>query len=186
MLKKLIKVICIMGILGLNACQNLPPVKTVASVDVNRFMGDWYVIAAIPTFMERDPYNPVEHYDKNPDGSIATTFTFNQGSLDGKLKVYHPTGFVVPGTGNAEWKMQFLWPFKSEYLIAYLSDDYQHTIIARNKRDYVWLMSRQPSIDQATFDQLTAKIKSLGYDLEKLEVFPHRNVIPPIKQPQSP
>lgn len=183
MLNNLIKVICIMSIFGLSACQNLPPIKTVGQVDVDRFMGDWYVIAAIPTIMERDPYNPVEHYEKNPDGTIATTFTYNQGALDGKLKVYHPTGFVVPDSGNAEWKMQFLWPFKSEYLIAYLSDDYQHTIVARNKRDYVWLMSRKPVIDQATFNQLVEKTKALGYDINKLEIFPHLNAKAPSKQP---
>jgi apolipoprotein D and lipocalin family protein len=183
MLKNLIKVICIMTILGLTACQNLPPIKTVAQVDVDRFMGDWYVIAAIPTFMESDPYNPVEHYDRNADGTIATTFAFNQGGFDGKLKTYHPTGFVVPDSGNAEWKMQFLWPFKAEYLIAYLSDDAQLTIIARNKRDYVWLMSRKPSMDQATFDTHVEKIKAMGYDISKLEVFPHLNVQPPLKQP---
>lgn len=181
MLKNLIKVICMITILGLTGCKNLPPIQTVAHVDVDRFMGDWYVIAAIPTFMERDPYNPVEHYDRNADGSIATTFTFNQGAFDGKLKVYHPTGFVVADSGNAEWQMQFLWPFKSEYLIAYLSDDGQHTIIARNKRDYVWLMSRQPAIDQASFEQLVAKIKAMGYDISKLEIFPHLNVPPPVK-----
>lgn len=172
-----------MSIFALSACQNLPSLKTVEKVDVDRFMGDWYVIAAIPTFMERDPYNPVEHYDMNPDGTIATTFTYNQGALDGKLKVYHPTGFVVPGSGNAEWKMQFLWPFKSEYLITYLSDDYQHTIVARNKRDYVWLMSRKPAIDQATYNDLVAKIKAWGYDTSKLEIFPHLNAKAPSKPP---
>lgn len=168
-----------MSIFGLTGCQNLPPIKTVEQVNLDRFMGDWYVIAAIPTLVERDPYNPVEHYERNQDGSIATTFTFNQGGFDGKLKSFHPTGFVVPNSGNAEWQMQFVWPFKSEYLIAYLSEDEQHTIIARNKRDYVWLMSRQPSINQATFDTLVSRIKDLGYDLSKLEVFPHLNAEPP-------
>lgn len=172
MLNKLLKVICMMSIFGLSACQTLPPIKPVAEVDLDRFMGDWYVIAAIPTLIENDPYHPVERYEKNADGSIATTFSFNQGSFDGKLKTYHPTGYVVEGTGNAEWKMQFVWPFKSEYLIAYLSEDYQHTIIARNKRDYVWLMSRQPHLSPETYDELVSKIQSMGYDIGKLRVFP--------------
>lgn len=174
MLNKLFKVICIMGIFSLTACQNLPPIKTVEQVDLDRFMGDWYVIAAIPTFIEKDPYNPVERYEKTSDGSIATTFSFRQGSFTGPLKVYHPTGFIVPGTGNAEWCMQFVWPFKSEYLIAYLDQDYQHTIIARNKRDYVWLMSRKPTLDQASYEQLVARIRAMGYDTSKLEVFKHQ------------
>lgn len=174
MLKILFKVISIMSIFGLTACQNLPPIKKVGQVNLERFMGDWYVIAAIPTFIEKDPYNPVERYQQNTDGSIATTFTFHQGSFDGPLKTYHPTGFVVEGSNNAEWKMQFVWPFKSEYLIAYLSEDYQHTVIARNKRDYVWLMSRQPHLDTDTYNTLVSKIKDLGYDTSKLQVFPHQ------------
>ncbi len=174
MLNNFIKVICIMSFLGLSACQSMPPIKTVAEVDLDRFMGDWFVIAAIPTIIENDPYNPVERYEKNPDGSIATTFSFNQSSFNGKLKTYHPTGFVVPGTGNAEWKMQFIWPFKSEYLIAYLSEDYQHTIIARNKRDYVWLMSRQPHLNREIYNDLVSKIQSMGYDTSKLRAFPQQ------------
>ena len=177
MLNILIKAFYIMTLFGLSACQSLPPIKTVSQVDLDRFMGRWYVIAAIPTLIETDPYNPVEHYEKNADGSIATTFSFRQSGFNGPQKIYHPTGFVVPETGNAEWKMQFIWPFKSEYLIAYLSDDYQHTIIARNKRDYVWLMSRTPQIDKDVYAKLVDQITSMGYDPRQLRVFPQQYTI---------
>ena len=53
-------------------------------------MGDWYVIANIPTFLEKNAYNPIESYEINPDGTIATTFSFNAGSYDGEQKIYHP------------------------------------------------------------------------------------------------
>lgn len=174
MIKKIVKVICCFFAGGLCACQNLTPLTTVADVDLDRFMGDWRVIAAIPTPIERDPYNPVESYRRQADGSIETTFSFHQGAFDGPLKTYHPTGYVVRGTGNAVWQMQFIWPFKSEYLIAYLSEDYQHTIIARNKRDYVWLMARSQHMDDATYAQLVARIASLGYDTSKLLRFPQQ------------
>lgn len=174
MLNNFLKVICMMSILGLGACRSLPPINTVAEVDLDRFMGDWFVIAAIPTMIENDPYNPVERYQKNADGSIATTFSFNQSGFDGQLKTYHPTGYIVEGTGNAEWKMQFVWPFKSEYLIAYLSEDYQQTIIARNKRDYVWIMSRQPHLSREIYNKLVSEIQSMGYDISKLRAFPQQ------------
>ncbi len=173
MMNNFIKVICMTILSVLTGCQSLPPIQTVPQVDLPRFMGQWYVIAAIPTFIEKDPHNPIEEYKANIDGSIATTFSFHQGGFNGPFKIYHPTGFVVPDSGNAEWKMQFVWPFKSEYLIVYLSDDYQHTIIARNKRDYVWLMSRSPNMDTQTYSDLVAKIKAMGYDISKLRVFPH-------------
>ena len=119
--------------------------------DLPRFMGDWYVIANIPTFLEKDAYNPVESYALNEDGTIATTFTFNDGSFEGEEKVYHPQGFIRNSDTNAEWGMQFLWPIKADYRIVYLDEDYQYTVIGRNSRDYVWIMARNAQIpDQTT------------------------------------
>lgn len=158
----------------LSACgsQNLKPIDTVEHVDLKRFMGEWYVIANIPTFIETDAYNAIETYKMNEDGSIATTFTFRQGSAEGNRKQYNPTGFIVDKTSNALWDMQFIWPFKAEYRVIYLDDDYQTTIIGRSKRDYVWLMSRQPGIDEDSYRSLLRFIQSQGYDIDKVQKVP--------------
>ncbi len=58
-------------------------------------MGDWYVIASIPTFIERGAHNAVESYRLAADGTIETTFTFRAGGFDGEPKRYTPRGFVV-------------------------------------------------------------------------------------------
>ena len=60
--------------------------KTVDQVNINEFMGSWYVIAHIPTFIEKEAHNAIESYELNNDGTIATTFTFNKGSLEGQKK----------------------------------------------------------------------------------------------------
>ena len=159
---------------GLAACSTQPPMPTVAKVDLPRFMGPWYVIGVIPTFIEKDIYNAIETYALAPDGTIKTTFTFNQGSFDGELKRYQPTGFVVPNTGNAVWGMQFVWPIKAEYRIVYLDEGYQTTIIARNARDYVWLMSRQASMSDQAYQGYVAQIQTMGYDVSKLVRIPHQ------------
>ena len=135
-------------------------------------MGDWYVIANIPTFIETDAYNAIETYQMNDDGSIATTFTFRQGSPDGDRKQYKPTGFIVDQQSNALWDMQFIWPFKAEYRVIYLDDDYQTTIIGRSKRDYVWLMSRQPGMNENSYKSLLTFMESQGYDLDKVQKVP--------------
>ena len=70
--------------------------------------------------------------------------------------------------------MQFLWPFKSEYIIAYLDQDYNNTIIARNARDYVWIMARTPRINDSQYQELTKKVANLGYDLSKLIKVPQQ------------
>lgn len=160
-------------------CSSLPPIKTVDYVDINKFMGGWYVIACIPTFIEKDVYNGVESYRLAPDGTINTTFTFNQGSFTGKPKKYQPTGFIVPNTGNAIWGMQFIWPIKAEYRIAHLDANYQTTIIARNARDYVWLMARKPAMDDTQYANFVEQIKGMGYDTTKLVKIPQQWPAPP-------
>jgi apolipoprotein D and lipocalin family protein len=156
------------------ASKKMNEIPLVKQVDLAKFMGDWYVIAVIPTAIETDAYNPIENYKLNDDGTIATTFTFNKGSFDGKAKKYEPKGFVRPDTGNALWGMQFIWPIKAEYRIAYLDQDYQTTIIARNARDYVWLMARTPQMSDAKYNRLSALIKSWGYDTSKLIKVPQQ------------
>ena len=148
-------------------------VPAVKQVELARFMGPWYVIANIPTFIETEAYNAVESYELNPDGTIHTTFTFNKGALDGPPKQYEPKGFVVPGTGNAIWGMRFVWPIKAEYVISHVDASYSETIIARSSRDYVWIMARTPSISAERYQSLVEKVGALGYDVGKLRKVPH-------------
>ena len=160
--------------MALFGCSNrLPAIKPVPEVDLPRFMGDWYVIAAIPTWIEKDSHNAIESYRLDEDGTVATTFTFNDGSPDGPKKTYTPRGFVVPDTGNALWGMQFIWPFKGEFIIAYLDENYAHTIIARNRRDYVWIMARSPKVDDAKYQELLNAAKEMGYDTTQIRRVPH-------------
>jgi len=147
---------------------------TVDKVDLQRFMGDWYVIANIPTFLEQGAHNPVESYALNADGTIATTFTFNADSFEGEKKIYHPKGFIRNTESNAEWGMQFIWPIKADYRIVYLDDDYQYTVIGRNSRDYVWIMARNAQIPDQIYGELRDFVIDLGYDPELLQKAPHQ------------
>lgn len=173
-IKRLLMMTMLATILSSCAITKLANIATVPQVDLPRFMGDWYVIAAIPTMIETESYNAIENYRLAQDGTIATTFTFNKGRLDGPVKTYQPTGFVVKNTGNALWGMQFIWPIKAEYKIAYLDDNYSQTIIARNARDYVWIMARTPSISDTEYTKLREFVANLGYDLKQLRKVPHK------------
>jgi apolipoprotein D and lipocalin family protein len=150
------------------------PLPTVPNVDLKRFMGDWYVIAHIPTPIEKQAYNAIERYDLNPDGTIATTFTFRQGAFDGEPKKYTPKGFVRDTVNNSTWGMQFIWPVKAEFLISHLDEGYTQTIVARNARDYVWIMARTPTIPDADYERLVAKLAGWGYDIGTLRKVPQR------------
>lgn len=150
-----------------------PPLALAPAMDIPRFMGDWYVIASIPTFIERGAHNAVESYQRNPDGSIATTFTFRAGSFEGKPKRYQPRGFIKDASG-AVWGMRFLWPLQADYRIVYVSDDYRLTLIGREARDYLWIMARTPSIPEADYQRLVGIASAQGYDISKILRVPQR------------
>jgi len=152
--------------------RRLPPLALVADVDLARYMGDWYVIAAIPTVFERDVHNPKENYVLGADGSIATIFTFNEGAFDGTSRRITSTASVVAGSGNAVWQQQYLWLLKADYRISYLAADYSQVVVTREKRDYAWIMARTPTIAAADLDRLTAFVAAQGYDMSGLRRMP--------------
>lgn len=161
----------------LAACQSAPRpavARPEHPVDLARFMGDWYVIAHIPTFIEKDAYNAVESYRLDPDGTIATTFTFRAGGFEGEPRRYNPRGFVLDRESNAVWGMRFVWPVKADFRIAYVAPDYSQTVIAREKRDYVWIMARTPHIAEADLARLLQFVAAQGYDTAKMRQVPQR------------
>ncbi|MEY2855450.1 MAG: Outer rane lipoprotein Blc [Pseudomonadota bacterium] len=168
-------VACVPLLALLCACQgNRPaPMPTVEHVDLQRFMGAWYVIASIPTAIEREAYDAVETYTLQPDGSIGTVFTFRKGSSGGPPKRYTPKGFVLDQQSNALWGMQFVWPVKADYRIIHLSPDYSLTVIGRQKRDYVWIMARTPQIPESEYQRLLQFVAEQGYDPARLRRVPH-------------
>jgi apolipoprotein D and lipocalin family protein len=174
--KRALLVLILPALALMSACTGGPKVemKTVDNVDLPRFMGPWYVIANIPTFIEKGAHNAIESYRLADDGSIDTTFTFRAGAFDGKLKTYNPRGFVVDRATNALWGMRFIWPIKADYRIVYLNEDYSQTVIGRSKRDYLWIMARTPQIPDADYQRLLRFATELGYDPAKIQKVPQR------------
>ncbi len=165
--------VALLALAGLTACAAKgPEMETVDYVDLERFMGDWYVIANIPTFLEKGAHNAVETYALNDDGTVATTFTYRKGAFDGKLKQYNPKGFIRDDPSNALWGMRFIWPIKADYRVVYLDDNYTQTIIGRQKRDFVWIMARTPEISDEDYAKLRDFVADLGYDVSKLQKVP--------------
>ncbi len=158
----------------LSACAATPPITTEARVDIPRFMGQWYVIAHIPAYLEREAYNATETYVFEAPNVVHTTFRFNQGAFDGPEKTYHPTGYVDTASGGGLWGMQFIWPVRAEFRIVHVAADYSQTIIGRSSRDYVWIMARSPVISDADYQALVARVGAAGYDLSALRRVPQK------------
>jgi apolipoprotein D and lipocalin family protein len=64
--------------------------------------------------------------------------------------------------------MQFLWPFKADYRVMHLDEDYTQTVIGRNQRDYLWIMARTPGIPEQDMQQLLQLVADQGYDPAKV------------------
>jgi len=158
-------------------CSSHPPIRTAPSVDLDRFMGDWYVLAHIPAPLEREAFDAVESYARGGERRIETTYRFRNGGLDGPWEVHTPTGFVRDDPSNAHWGMQFIWPFRMEYRIVHVDPDYSQTIIGRSRRDYAWIMARDPRIPAAELEALKEILVEEGYDLTELRLVPHGSAV---------
>ena len=154
------------------AKNNVEELKTVEFVDIERFLGDWYVVGVIPTFAEKDAVNAIERYELNDKGNIDITFTHYKKSPDGKYKEYHPKGFIFDKKTNAEWRVQFFWPFKFKYLVIDLAEDYRYTVIGVPNRKYVWIMARDTMLSEEDNKLIREKLSDQGYDISKIVDIP--------------
>ena len=154
------------------AKNNVEELKTVEFVDIERFLGDWYVVGVIPTFAEKDAVNAIERYELSDKGNIDITFTHYKKSPDGKYKEYHPKGFIFDKKTNAEWRVQFFWPFKFKYLVIDLAEDYRYTVIGVPNRKYVWIMARDTMLSEEDNKLIREKLINQGYDISKIVEVP--------------
>ena len=102
-----------LGLPTLNA--NLRGVS--AQVDLPRFMGDWYVFAHIPYSLEKGKVGTLDRYALRPDGRIQNSYLFRRGSLDAPLEEWKGVAWVKDEKTNAEWRVQFVWPFRVPFLV---------------------------------------------------------------------
>jgi len=150
----------------------MEPLKTVDYVDLERFMGDWYVIAIIPNFIEKNAVNGIESYSTlNKDG-VKIDYIFRVKTPDGKLKHLQPKAWIHNRETNAEWRVQFLWPLKAAYLIIDLAEDYSYTVIGEPSRKFVWIMAREPELEDELYDSILGRLDQQGYDISKIKKMP--------------
>ena len=158
--------------LSLPSMSKKSPLRTVPSVDLPRFMGDWRVIANIPYFAERGNVDSVETYALRPDGSIANGFAFRKESFDAPQKTMSFTAEVKNKTTNAEWRVRFLPFVKVAYLVIDLDPDYQWTVIGHPSRKYGWIMAREKTLPDAVYAGILARLAAQGYDAGKFAKVP--------------
>jgi apolipoprotein D and lipocalin family protein len=157
------------------------PLKTEQKVQLPRYMGDWYVIANIPYFAEKNCFDSVESYALRADGKIDNWFTCRKKSFDAPLKRVSTAVATVDDAGsNASWTVKFFKVLSVKYLILNLDPDYQWVVVGHPSRRYGWIMARSKSLDGPTYQRIVRSLPEQGYDPAKFQLVPQRS---PAAQP---
>jgi apolipoprotein D and lipocalin family protein len=161
--------------LSLGCASMNQPLRTVAQVDLARYMGDWYVIANIPNYAERKCFDSIESYALRADGRIENWFECRKGSFDAPLeRRANAIATVEDKTSNAVWSVRFFHFISVKYLVLDLDPGYQWVAVGHPSRRYGWIMARTKSLDETTYRSILRSLSEQGYDPQKFQPVPQR------------
>ncbi|NJC88668.1 MAG: lipocalin family protein [Desulfuromonas sp.] len=149
--------------------QGLPPLKAVERVDLQRYMGTWYEIASYPHRFQKGCVASRADYELQADGRVKVVNQCREERLDGPLRKVEGTARVVDSTSNARLEVTFFWPFWGGYWIIAIDPDYRWAVVGHPSRNYLWILSRTPAIDEAAYQKIVATLPSQGYDPGRLQ-----------------
>jgi len=144
------------------------PPGVVPGVDINRYAGFWYEIARYPNNFQKDCFGSTATYSVREDGTIGVVNSCRKGAPDGPEKKVSGKAWVVDPDTHAKLKVRFFWPFSGNYWILQLDDSYRYAVVGNPSRTYLWILSRTPTLDTATYTAICEKLKAEGFDPDKL------------------
>jgi apolipoprotein D and lipocalin family protein len=164
---------CTMG-----AAAQETPVQTIASLDVNRYVGTWYEVAKYPNrFQKQCASHTRAQYLAQTDGSlqVVNRCVTREGETLEAIGQAHQVG----GTSSPKLQVRFAPAWLSwlpwvwgDYWVIDLDKDYQLAAVSDAKRDYLWVLSRHKQVDAKTYQALLARLAAQGFDLQRLELSP--------------
>lgn len=168
--------IALIVVLGLAGCSKttterlqLPTLETVPEVDLERYLGTWYEIASYPQRYQEGCTGTTATYTLREDGDIDVLNRCRKSSLDGKEDTAEGRARVADSQTNAKLEVSFFGPFWGDYWIIDLGPDYEHAVVGHPSRDYLWILSRTPTMDEATYEEILNRVKAKGYPLDRLQ-----------------
>lgn len=148
--------------------------KTVEFVDLEKFMGKWFVIALVPNMIEKGATNSSDTYVLNEDGTIDITYN---AIKDGKQRQIKQKGTVVNQSSNAEWTIQMRKPFvpfmKFPFKIVYVDENYEYMAVGYPKNTMGWIMGRSSSLSEEDYNKIINSLIELGYTADQFELVKH-------------
>jgi apolipoprotein D and lipocalin family protein len=146
----------------------LPELRTVAQVDLGRYLGHWYEIASFPQSFQRGCTASTATYTPRPDGEIDVLNRCRRGAVDGPEKAARGRARVVDRKTNAKLEVSFFRPFWGDYWIVDLGADYEYAVVGHPSRDYLWILSRTPTMEPQVYDGILARLTAQGYETTRL------------------
>jgi len=144
----------------------------VASVDLDRYMGRWYVISHTPYFLEKGKVASYDTYARRPDGKLTNNFTFREKTVDGPEKTWEGTARIIEPVSNAIWKVSFIWPVSVTYKILALDPAYRWAVVGTNDGGLLWVLGRERQLPADTYAAILADLKARGLSADTLELVP--------------
>ncbi|MFH2095796.1 MAG: lipocalin family protein [Bacteroidota bacterium] len=166
----MIKILLIIASISFTACMENTKLKTVGSVDLDRYMGKWYEIAAYPHKFEMGCSCTTAEYELTDKDYVRV---INSCKRNGSVSSIEGKAFIQKGSNNSKLKVQFFWPFRGKYWIIDLADDYSWAVVSHPSKNYLWILARKPSMDEQLFDKILQKLDKLGFDLKKIKKIVH-------------
>lgn len=146
---------------------DLPPVQSVANVDLARYIGTWHEIARFAMYFQNQCVGDVTaNYSKMDNGKIKVINRCR--TQDGKFDQAEGSASVVENTGNSQLKVSFFWPFRADYWVIGLDPDYRWAVVGNPNRKYLWILSRDKTISPNDLAAAKASAAAQGYDLTQL------------------
>lgn len=145
-----------------------------ATVDLPRYMGHWYVIANIPYFGENGYVAGQSEWTLRPDGRIDDAYIGRKGGFDEPETRRTFVDTVVPGTNNAHWRVRLFWPISVDQLTLYVDPMYQYTVLGYPDKKLGWVFARTPYITEAKYQELLGKLDDQGYDISRFRRVPQQ------------
>lgn len=143
------------------------PGHAVSQVDLERYMGRWHEIASFPNWFQKGCTCTTAEY-KLVGNTVSVTNRCQRGSTRGEPDVATATAYPVSGTNNSQLKVQFQWPFKGDYWIIALDDDYEYAMVGHPHMKYLWILSRSPEMEGHIYWNLVEIARTKGYDVDRL------------------
>lgn len=135
-------------------------IKLVCNLDLNKYLGTWYEIGKFSARGQNGLENVTATYSLKDNGKIKV---HNKGYKNGKEKGIKGSAWLRNENCKGGLYVRFFWPFKSEYNIIKLADDYRYAVVSGESKDKLWILSRTPKIESVDYSDIIDFLKFNGF-----------------------